>query len=101
MAELEGWTQEHALARCAEVDRMRERFNRYFFGEAATDWSIMISWSIPGGFPSTTWSPALPRWYAASGRRARPIRAAERRTLTLTGELGAGDSGMAPTLASG
>ena len=36
MAELEGWTQEQALARCTEVDRTRDRFNRYFFGEAAT-----------------------------------------------------------------
>ena len=36
MAELEGWTQEKALARCTEVDRTRERFNRYFFGDAAT-----------------------------------------------------------------
>ena len=35
---------------------------------------IMTWWSTPGGFPSTTWSPASPRWCASSGHRARPSR---------------------------
>jgi len=69
MAELEGWTQEHALARCTEVDRVRERFNRYFFGEAATrlvNYDLVLNtgmiWcSIPGAFPSTMWWLGLPR----------------------------------------
>jgi cytidylate kinase len=34
MASKEGWSPELALARCAEQDSTRERFNRYFFGEA-------------------------------------------------------------------
>src|SRR5438132_8480098 len=32
MAEREGWTFEHALARCTEEDRTRDRFTRYFCG---------------------------------------------------------------------
>src|SRR5260370_1221669 len=34
MALREGWTFEHSLARCAEEDRTRDRFLRYFFGDA-------------------------------------------------------------------
>jgi cytidylate kinase len=34
MARKEGWSLEQARARCAEQDRTRERFNRYFFGDA-------------------------------------------------------------------
>ena len=34
MAQREGWTPEKALARCTEEDHTRERFSRYFFGEA-------------------------------------------------------------------
>src|SRR5438552_3991597 len=33
MAQREGWTFEHALARCTEEDRNRHRFLRYFFGD--------------------------------------------------------------------
>ena len=36
MARLEGWSLDEARARCLEVDRVRELFTRYFFGEAAT-----------------------------------------------------------------
>ena len=35
MAREEGWTLERVLARCLEVDRARERFTRYFFGQTA------------------------------------------------------------------
>jgi cytidylate kinase len=35
MAKLEGWSLDQARARCLEVDRTREVFSRYFFGEAA------------------------------------------------------------------
>src|SRR5262249_54340738 len=34
MADKEGWTVEQALARCAEEDGNRDRFTRYFFGDA-------------------------------------------------------------------
>ena len=34
MAQREGWPLEQALARCTEEDRIRERFTRYFFGQA-------------------------------------------------------------------
>src|SRR5262249_36321227 len=32
MARREGWSVQHAQARCQEVDRARQRFNAYFFG---------------------------------------------------------------------
>ena len=35
MAKLEGWSLDQARARCLEVDRTRELFTRYFFGDAA------------------------------------------------------------------
>ncbi len=35
MARQEGWTMEAALARCTQEDHIRDRFTRYFFGEAA------------------------------------------------------------------
>ena len=35
MAQLEGWSLDQARARCLEVDRTRELFTRYFFGDAA------------------------------------------------------------------
>ena len=35
MARLEGWSLEQARARCLEMDRTRELFTRYFFGDAA------------------------------------------------------------------
>src|SRR5438094_173059 len=34
MAQQKGWTFEEALARCTAEDRTRDRFTRYFFGEA-------------------------------------------------------------------
>ena len=33
MARLEGWSLDQARARCLEVDRTRELFTRYFFGD--------------------------------------------------------------------
>src|SRR5262249_35277874 len=34
MAHREGWALEQALARCTQEDRSRDRFTRYFFGDA-------------------------------------------------------------------
>ena len=36
MAQLEGWSLDEAVARCTEMDRIRGRFTRYFFGDKAT-----------------------------------------------------------------
>src|SRR4051812_48968732 len=98
MAQREGWTPEHALARCTEEDRGRDRFTRYFFGEAAFQparYHLVVN---------TGWVPlddvvavvaALVRGQAA-GEQA----GAGPRVLTLARELGAGDTGFAPTLAA-
>jgi len=99
MAGLEGWTQEQALARCTEVDRTRERFNRYFFGAAATQlvhYDLVIN---TGRIPLDD----VVAGVAALVRQQWPLgeadSSARRRVMTLTGELGAGDSSLAATLA--
>ena len=99
MAELEGWTPEQALARCTEVDRTRDRFNRYFFGEAATQpghYDLVINTGRVPLDNVIAGIAALVRQQWPSGE-AEP--SAERRTFTLTGEMGAGDSSLAATLA--
>ncbi|HKI17444.1 MAG TPA: cytidylate kinase-like family protein [Isosphaeraceae bacterium] len=99
MADFEGWTPEQALARCTEVDRTRDRFNRYFFGDGATR-SVHYDLVVNAGRVSLDDVVAT---VAELARDQRPADEADRsvghRTLTLTGELGAGDSGLAPTLA--
>ena len=35
-ADLEGSTPEHACSRCTEIDRTRDRFNRYFYTARST-----------------------------------------------------------------
>jgi len=99
MAKLEGCTQEQALARCTEVDRTRDRFNRYFFGEAATQqvhYDLVINTGRVLLDNVVAGVAALVRQQWPSGE-VDP--SAERRTLTLTGELGTGDSSLAATLA--
>ena len=36
MSQLEGWSFDESVARCTEIDRIRSRFTRYFFGDKAT-----------------------------------------------------------------
>ena len=36
MSQREGWTADASTARCTEMDRIRGRFTRYFFGDKAT-----------------------------------------------------------------
>jgi cytidylate kinase len=98
MAQKEGWSSEQALARCVEVDRTRERFNRYFFG-AAVDQPEQYDLVVNTGWVPledvATCVTALVREEVA----AEPAAEAGPRVLTLSRELGAGDSGFAPTLA--
>jgi cytidylate kinase len=98
MAAREGWPLPRAQARCAEEDRTRERFARYFFGAAsqqADQYDLIVN---------TGWVPledvvasvaALVRngWDCGGASTT-----AGRRVLTLARELGAGDTGFAPTL---
>ncbi len=97
MAQNERWTEEAALARCAQEDRNRDRFTRYFFGEAPFQ---------PGSYHAIFNTERVPledvaacvaglrrgEREAASGGGAAP------RVLTLSRELGAGERGFAATL---
>jgi cytidylate kinase len=97
MARLEGWTLEQALARCAEQDRIRDRFTRYFFGDTPFH---------PGQYHLTAhtgWMPLedVVACVAAVVRGAATIgqTAAGPRILTLARELAAGDNDFTRTLA--
>ena len=97
MARREGWTQEQALARCTAEDRTRDLFTRYFFGEApfrpASYHLVVNTGRVPLDEVAACVA-ALVRGESA-GERA----GTGRRVLTLSRELGAGDTGFAPTLA--
>jgi hypothetical protein len=98
MAQKEGWSVEEALARCTAEDRTRDRFTRYFFGEAPFQ---------PARYDLTAhtgWVPLddVVAVVAALVRGDTPVPGVPRpgpRVLTLSRELGAGDTGFAPTLA--
>jgi cytidylate kinase len=97
MAQRENWSLEQALARCAEVDRTRDRFTRYFFGPAAlqpAQYDLVVN---TGRVPldevvATVLALVRGDWRAPAATAADP------RVLTLSRELGAGDTGFAPTL---
>jgi cytidylate kinase len=100
MAQLETWTPEQALARCLEVDRTRERFTRYFFGTAAVQSNqydlVVNTGHVPLG-EVVACVVALVRNDLAVEPTAST---GGERVLTLARELGAGDTGFAPTLAA-
>lgn len=97
MARLEGWSSEQALARCTEVDRTRDRFTRYFFGDHATqpaEYDLVVNTAaVPledvAAVVETAIRESSPAAFSSS---------ADRRVLTLSRELGAGEQGFAPTL---
>jgi cytidylate kinase len=100
MQEREGWTAEQALARCLEMDRTRDRFNRYFFGASVAQpeqYDLVANTALVPLEDVAACVAALVRGEAA----AEPAGAApDTRVLTLSRELGAGDTGFAPTLAA-
>src|SRR5207244_9656390 len=100
MAQREGWTLEHALARCTAEDRSRERFLRYFFGEApfqpARHALVVNTGRVPLADVVATVT-ALVQGNTGAEAGGAPGAA---RVLTLSRELGAGDTGFAPTLGS-
>jgi cytidylate kinase len=102
MAEREGWSAEQAQARCLEVDRTRERFTRYFFGPGAVRPEQFDLVANTGRLPLedvVACVAALIRGQAV-GEPGAAAAGAGRRVLTLSRELGAGDTGFAPTLAA-
>lgn len=100
MARLEDWPFEQAEARCLEVDRTRERFTRYFFGPEALQpdqYNLVVNTGRVPLDEVVAWVLALIRNDWTLPAVAAP---AGQRVLTLARELGAGDTGFAPTLAS-
>jgi cytidylate kinase len=99
MARREGWSSEQALARCLEVDRTRERFNRYFFGASVLQshqYDLVVNTSRVSLEDVGAAVTALVR---NDGTEEAVNHSAGPRVLTLARELGAGDTGFAPTLA--
>jgi len=97
MARKEGWTLEQALARCAEEDRIRDLFTRYFFGEVPFQ---------PARYHLTIHTGWVPLEDAAAcvaavvrGEAEEAPAGAGPRVLTLSPEVGAGTTGFARTLA--
>ena len=99
MAEREGWTREQALAHCQEVDRTRDRFVRYFFGPDAArldQYDLIVNTSRVR--IDDVVSSIVQLFRDPEGGLESP--GGGPRVLTLSRELGAGDTGFAPTLAS-
>lgn len=98
-AQVEGCTPGQAQARCTEQDRTRQRFMRYFFGAAANrpdQYDLVVNTErVPlGDVVACVVALVRGEW------PPRAVDAAEGgRILTLARELGAGDTGFAPTLA--
>jgi cytidylate kinase len=114
MAQREGWSFEQALARCIQEDRIRERFTHYFFGADALQpekYDLIVN---TGRVPldevvacvvalvrneramETGQCPPLGARSASEGLAGT---AGPQRIMTLARQLGAGDTGFAPTLA--
>jgi CMP/dCMP kinase len=100
MAQREGWPFEQALARCAEEDRVRARFTKYFFGATALQpdqYDLSVNTGRVPLDEVVACVVALVRgdWSGESATGS-----TGHRVLTLARELGAGDTGFAPTLAA-
>jgi cytidylate kinase len=100
----EGWTWEQAMARCTEEDRNRERFTRYFFGEApfqAARYHLTFNTArVPlDDVVATVAALVRQDWTFPPAQGANAPRSSQR-VLTLTPELGAGETSFAPALAS-
>jgi cytidylate kinase len=95
MAKLEGWSLEQARARCLEVDRTREVFSRYFFGGAAVQpaqYDLVVNTARVPLEDVACVVTAMVRPEAVSSP-------AHDRVLTLSRELGAGETRFAAALA--
>ena len=98
MARRQGWSAEEAVARCTEVDRSRQQFTRYFFGDAATQPAQFDLVVNTGRVPLDDVVAAVKGLVTSEATSVRPS-SQGRRVLTLSRELGAGDQGFAPPLA--
>ena len=98
MAKLEGWSLDQARARCLEVDRTRELFTRYFFGDAALQ-SAQYDLVVNTGRVPLDDVVAVASAIVRLGPAEASSSPAGRRVLTLSRELGAGETQFAATLA--
>jgi cytidylate kinase len=105
MALRRGGSIEKALACCAETDRVRQRFTRYFFGQeadAASRFDLIFNSErapfedIAATIVAVIENSPIRVPNASDGESSAMV---HRRVLTLSRELGAGDQGFAPTLA--
>jgi cytidylate kinase len=99
MAAIENLPLEHAAARCLQVDQTRERFTRYFFGPTASQpWQYDLV-ANTGRVPLDQVVALVVSLVRNSGISSTDAGTNGARVLTLARELGAGDTGFAPTLA--
>jgi cytidylate kinase len=97
MARLEGWSLDEALARCAEQDRTRERFTRYFFGDTPFEpWASDLIFHT-GRVPLADVVAGVEALVLGSTAALPPTTGP--RVLTLSRELAAGDDGIITALA--
>jgi cytidylate kinase len=102
MSELEGWPLDESLARLTEMDRIRGRFARYFFGDKATqpaEYDLVFNTERVPLDDVAAVAAAIVRGASearSGGPAAQP--GSRLRVLTLSRELGAGEQGFAPTL---
>lgn len=99
MALREGWSMETARARCLEMDRSRDRFTRYFFGPDALQPEqydlVANSDRVPlDVVVAVVFDLARPKEEPDEP----PVSAGRSRVLTLSRQMGAGNSGFARTL---
>ena len=88
---------DESMARCTEMDRIRSRFARYFFGDKATqpaEYDLVFNTQRVALDDVAAVAVAIVRGDSMPA----PGRSAPRRVLTLSRELGAGEQGFPPTL---
>ena len=94
MTRLEGWPLDQARARCLEVDRTRGLFMRYFFGETALR-SVQYDLVVNTGRVPLDDVVAMTSAIVRLGPAETSSGPAGRRVLTLSRELGAGETQFA------
>jgi CMP/dCMP kinase len=97
MAQLESGSFDESMARCTEIDRIRGRFTRYFFGDKATQpaqYDLVFNTQRVPLDDVVAVVAAIIRGASV----ATPGNSTPRRVLTLSRELGAGEQGFPPTL---
>ncbi|MCL4192206.1 MAG: cytidylate kinase family protein [Thermoguttaceae bacterium] len=98
MARREGWSPDQAHARCLEMDRSRDLFTRYFFGDVAArpdQYDLVVN---TGRVALEDIASVVRDLVRPSSSETAVVRAPHR-VLTLSRELGAGETQFAATLA--